>query len=759
MENLDNYLKTHIDPITWSDHAPIYLETQEEEVASGFIKGRRGGDNIRKLLHVIDLMGGRLDSTPFVALDAEKAFDRVEWRYFSEALSAYGFEGPVLRSILIPQKQTKKTLLAKLHYKYALKPWTETFRLVRYCLDKPLGNNLKDCSYHPVLKCKDILQDAVKEKSLSVLLTRIESISKQRGLESHLGPNGRTCYITSEMFYIEVQVKRNGNVDFVKIAYHGEAPKNCLELHRCLRIKDFNGFGRNLEGLLNLYNIPGNSDTKAKVYNALQCLEADLQNVFDLESFEIKDKVTAVLHGKVGYLTPRMSGTPMKIEYYVSPYKLLDEKLNPGSPVVGDTASVTVMGTKLLHQLQISQLFNMPQEKESSIPNKLSAALPACFSFTFFEPVLLTLPVIQKTQNITDCKDQCYYIHCNKEDHATDGTLVNCITFTNPSHIPPILELLRQQTVFNTLVCSCISSNTNTKACAELLHFEVSLRPNFSICISFQHPTGFSLCCVSIDVVSSRQFKCNIYTDKSDPPFPCTEEFIIKVMESCLSIPVTMRTIFKKVRKVKPESETEISEPSSEQAQLEQSTVDFSQTAFSSLQLERPQETQYRLCSMDKDIVQAPSESANGSAKTYSSIAHVSTAEASCAEMLDGIIEEQPHPTCYTLKENVIGLPDLSPIEDTSLAEDTSLTEDMSPIMEENLSSMIAEEPSIPFSDDANSSVTEKLSSNITDALNISFPEELSSSITEELALSIPRGFMVPDSINKNETDDQYEMQ
>lgn len=59
----------------------------------GFIKNRSSVDNMRRLLHLIHM--NRFNPVPVAAfsLDAEKAFDRVEWGFLMTALSRFGF-GP-----------------------------------------------------------------------------------------------------------------------------------------------------------------------------------------------------------------------------------------------------------------------------------------------------------------------------------------------------------------------------------------------------------------------------------------------------------------------------------------------------------------------------------------------------------------------------------------------------------------------------------------------------------------------------------------
>lgn len=43
-------------------------------------------------------------------------------------------------------------------------------------------------------------------------------------LGSHLSPSHTECYITSDMFYVEVHLDKAGKLVDVKVAHHGENP-------------------------------------------------------------------------------------------------------------------------------------------------------------------------------------------------------------------------------------------------------------------------------------------------------------------------------------------------------------------------------------------------------------------------------------------------------------------------------------------------------------------------------------------------------
>lgn len=102
-------LKSGRDPLQCSSYRPINLLDHDYEIItkllarrlelilpklikpdqSGFIKGRYAADNIRRTLNVINEINNYRKPSLLLSLDAEKAFDRVEWDFLFSVLKKF----------------------------------------------------------------------------------------------------------------------------------------------------------------------------------------------------------------------------------------------------------------------------------------------------------------------------------------------------------------------------------------------------------------------------------------------------------------------------------------------------------------------------------------------------------------------------------------------------------------------------------------------------------------------------------------------
>uniref|UniRef100_A0A8C6TNE8 Mediator of RNA polymerase II transcription subunit 1 n=1 Tax=Neogobius melanostomus TaxID=47308 RepID=A0A8C6TNE8_9GOBI len=511
------------------------------------------------------------------------------------------------------EKQSRVTaLLERLHAKHnASRPWQETSKVVRQAMEK--RGVMNAAGHQLLLTCLETLQKALKVTSLSSMTDRLESIARQNMLGSHLSPSGTECYITSDMFYVEVQLDPTGQLVDVKVAHQGENPTSCSELIKHLREKNFEEFSKHLKGLVELYKLPGDNKLKTKMYIALQSLELDLTKMMHM--FRLATNATTVetiLHGGVGLLTARSGGHLVTLQCYVSPYDIFEEgagsQLNftdnnvPQS--LGVSVSVTIEGTSAIYKLPIAPLIigSHPDPILFNVSNSNSVDLPACFFLKMSRPMPfslsfiqnwamlhVTVPVFESPPSLSPLyqlivqsqlqlleeenaasllkhsmhfysilpdQQHCYFLNGDapvQDGHCLQGALVTKIPFRHPAQVPLLLDIIRHQAAYNTLIGSCVKQTSLKEDTAGLLQFEVCPLTDSSFSVSFQHPVNESLVCVVMEVIDSRQVSCKLYKGLSDALI-CTDEFITKVVQRCMSIPVTMRAIRRKAETIQADT-------------------------------------------------------------------------------------------------------------------------------------------------------------------------------------------------------------
>uniref|UniRef100_A0A674MV46 Mediator of RNA polymerase II transcription subunit 1 n=1 Tax=Takifugu rubripes TaxID=31033 RepID=A0A674MV46_TAKRU len=486
-------------------------------------------------------------------------------------------------------------LLEKLHAKYiASRPWQETFKLVRQAM---------------------VSQATVS--SLSAMTDRLESIARQNMLGSHLSPSGTECYITSDMFYVEVQLDNGGQLVDVKVAHQGENPTSCLELIQHLREKNFDEFSKHLKGLVELYKLPGDNKLKTKMYIALQSLELDLTKMMHMYRLATSaNTLETLLHGSVGLLSARSGGHLVSLHCYLSPYDLLEERTcaplnltdNNVPRSLGVSVSVTIEGTSAVYKLPIAPLItgshpvdNKGTPSFSTVTNSNCVDLPACFFLKLNRPMPFSVAFIQRMGNATSipvfespptlsplyqlivqselrlqedgsvtppCPHNmtfysvlpgqlhCYFLNGDapvQDGQSLQGAIVSKIPFRHPAQVPLLLDIVRHQAAYNSLISSCVKRTSVDEDGAGLLQFEVCPLTDSSFSVSFQHPVNESLVCVVMDVIDSRQVSCKLYKGPSDALI-CTDDFITKVVHRCMSIPVTMRAIRRKAETIQADT-------------------------------------------------------------------------------------------------------------------------------------------------------------------------------------------------------------
>lgn len=57
---------------------------------AGFIQTRQCGDNTNRILHLIDKAHQTHMDAPLLTVDAEKVFDRVDWRFLEQTMAHFG---------------------------------------------------------------------------------------------------------------------------------------------------------------------------------------------------------------------------------------------------------------------------------------------------------------------------------------------------------------------------------------------------------------------------------------------------------------------------------------------------------------------------------------------------------------------------------------------------------------------------------------------------------------------------------------------
>ncbi|XP_034562515.1 mediator of RNA polymerase II transcription subunit 1 [Notolabrus celidotus] len=486
-----------------------------------------------------------------------------------------------------------KSIISDLHLKFAEKPWNETFQLVRRCMDRSRDES-KPCEL--LVRSLERLQEVCTVSSMNAAKSRLEMIAKQQRMGFHI--TEATCYLTADLFYLEVVLLPSGGVMEVKVAPHGGSPVPSESFLQLLRSHNFAEFSVKLEGLYNQYNIPGDNEVKLKLFASLQCLGEDLQQMSALQRAQkdFNTEVEMINNGSTGSLTAGKEDCPMMIQFYINPKdgaNISDLHVTNTERVI-HAAQVTVGDSDVTHMLQTASVIAQPAQLDSQgvpvflpLSKVLCETLPAVFLLKLQPAIPILASLVNRISHITDVpipdvglqwaplpkllmrrssansqlsdeQDAIFKMSlpCGvTHSYALPGSawkepphraaVVDSIPFTHPSHIPTLLELLRHQCLINTLLWSCFTSQCEGAGLVCDLHFEVLPESESSFSVTFQQPKRDSLAVLLVNVTDAHHITCTLYgAEMWDPSM---NEDLSNVLMGCLSIPITLSTLHSKL--------------------------------------------------------------------------------------------------------------------------------------------------------------------------------------------------------------------
>ncbi|XP_038587002.1 mediator of RNA polymerase II transcription subunit 1 isoform X2 [Micropterus salmoides] len=492
----------------------------------------------------------------------------------------------------------KAKSVADLHLKFAEKTWNETFQLVRRCMDKSRDES-KPCE--PLVRSLERLQEVFNVSSMNTMKSRLEVIAKRQGMGFHI--TEATCYLTADLFYLEVVLLPCGGVEEVKVALHGESPVHSESLLQLLRSKQFAEFSVKLAGLFAQYNIPEDNEIKLKLFASLQCLGKDLQQISHLPRVpkDADPQVDMINNGRIGCLIAGKEDCPLTIQFYITPTDELktSDRQNMRETVV-QAAQVTVGVSDVTHKLQMASVIPQPPQLDAQgypvflpLGEGLYETSAACFLMKLQPEIPMTLAFVNKLSQITDVtipdvdlqwaplpkllmrhlpSANSHRETLNQQDAiftvplpggvmhsyvlpgaawevpAHRATVMDSIPFTHPAHVPALLQLLRHQCTINTLLRSCMTSQCARTSSVCDQHLEVLPESETSFSVTFHRPDTDTLAVLVVNISDAHQITCTLFGAGIEDH--SMDENLSTIMKRCTSIPVTLRMLYSKLEEI-----------------------------------------------------------------------------------------------------------------------------------------------------------------------------------------------------------------
>lgn len=460
---------------------------------------------------------------------------------------------------------------------------------------------------NPVSKClqevKNNLRLLTNDNTLKSTIQRLEALCLEEGLRFDKDNN---IFISCDMFYIEIALDANGLAEDVKAHYThtGGGDTSLKDLVDILRRKDFDEFHVHLKGLKERYlMLKGDTFKKSKILSSLDVLEKDIMKIMqtDISSNNITDMI---MSGPVGYVTPTLGGRHLFMTYCANPLDLLDTR-QPGMNKVftGEDPPHHSFGHSVSLCIEQSSESLLPSNSMVTVDNNVlkylksdpsnSIRLPAQFVLLFKSPLPMsvhTARVLQKHLNpdskffhdssaslddliikqrsgmnrtewkkkefCTDLPGEAHLFRClPTKENEIPGMLVSKIPFTQVAQLPKLIKILRCQTIYNMLLCSCITSNDeedNDNDDKQLFVFDVKTSEENILTINFIHPLDETLGTLDLHVTFDGKIECSLNVLPGSPII-CPNDYLDKIANKCLSIPLIMRCLMKKSKTCRPE--------------------------------------------------------------------------------------------------------------------------------------------------------------------------------------------------------------
>jgi len=471
-----------------------------------------------------------------------------------------------------------------------------------------------------VRKCLDTVQSSISVRSCSGMTEKLETIARQRKLKciQNLQPPSLThLFITSEAFYMDVVIDASGKVMKVNIHHQvskGMGPNSsgtpniqaCPEIVDCLNKQEFDTFVKHLEGLNNVYDLNYSLLDKSRVWQVLVNLEDDLMRIYKVQQSQpwVKDLYQLIHKTGLGFVEGRAGGLPMKLRIFLPPFQLLDLEKKQLMPLtqatilekdLGFTLTVGIKSSTYEHILPLTQAISSAGQ-EVPLGSANCVQLPAHFSLSFARPLPTSSAIIDLIESITKIQwvtrggeeeqslfslisvqesegtldssnnrglfvtlpDQqhCYYLTDTPE---LTGQLISYVPFSHPSQVPRIVDVLRRQALFNSLVASCVRT-TSLEDVDTSTMFEVTCVDPLcqSMMITFESSGDEEMSTAELLLEEITALRCKLYMAglsncggdyammDGGTRGSTIETTVSKVLHQSLSIPITMRSILKK---------------------------------------------------------------------------------------------------------------------------------------------------------------------------------------------------------------------